>query len=31
LKLSAILRGFIFFLNSLYYLGSGKIGLTRFG
>jgi hypothetical protein len=31
LKFSAILRGFIFFLSSLHYLGSGKIGLTQFG
>jgi hypothetical protein len=31
LKSSATLRGFIFFLSSLHYLGSGKIGLTRFG
>jgi hypothetical protein len=30
-KSSAILGGFIFFLSSLHYLGSGKIGLTRFG
>jgi hypothetical protein len=27
---SVTLRGFIFFLNSLHYLRSGKIGLTRF-
>jgi hypothetical protein len=31
LKFSATLKGFIFFLSSLQYLGSGKIGLTRFG
>jgi hypothetical protein len=28
---SQYLGGFIFFLRSLHYLGSGKIGLTRFG
>jgi hypothetical protein len=31
LKFSATLGGFIIFLNSLHYLGSRKIGLTRFG
>jgi hypothetical protein len=31
LKFSVTLRGFIFFLSSLHYLRSGKIGLTRFG
>jgi hypothetical protein len=31
LKFSATLGGFIFFLNSLHYLESGKIGLTQFG
>jgi hypothetical protein len=31
LKFSATLGGFIFFLSSLHYLGSGKIGLTQFG
>jgi hypothetical protein len=28
---SVTLRNFIFFLSGLLYLGSGKIGLTRFG
>jgi hypothetical protein len=28
---SVTFRGFIFFLSSLYYLRSGKIGLTQFG
>jgi hypothetical protein len=31
LNFFATLRGFIFFLSSLHYLGSDKIGLTRFG
>jgi hypothetical protein len=31
LKFSATLKGFIFFLSSLHYLESRKIGLTRFG
>jgi hypothetical protein len=28
---SVVHKGFIFFLSSLYYLRSDKIGLTKFG